>query len=159
MACGELNIRITPPTAGANKSTQEQLDYQIDELDHLITERAMGLDMTEGTRSFLQSLADAQVRHFDWLDGGVVVELCDKEAEPVTMTLELRFQQRKKARDGEWSSWEGWNLGDTMEGLSSGDVIQRRMSGRGNHWQEGPEMVVIEDESGELDLALVENGK
>ena len=141
MSCGEVKITITPPTAGSRKPSQAQLSYQVAELDRLLRRRALESNMTEGTRSFLQNLANAQVMHFGWLDGGVSVELCHKEPQPVTLSIGLSFQQRKKVQ-GEWSEWQALNLNDPMKGLSKGDVIQRRSMARGDGWYEGPEVTV-----------------
>lgn len=141
MSCGKVTIEVIPPTMGRNKPSQAHLDYQVDELDRLLRIRALNSDMTEDTRSFLQSLADAQVRRFGWLDGGVTIELCHEEPQTVNLSISLSFQQRKKMQD-EWSEWRALNLNDPMEGLSTGDLIQRRSTDGKGRWQEGPEMTV-----------------
>ena len=147
MSCGEIKVKITPPTMGARKPSQGQLDSQVSELDALLRGRALSSNMDEETRSYLQSLADVQIRRYGWLDGGVAVEFCAEESIPVSMPIKLQVQQRKMI-DGEWSGWHGLNLNNPIEGLSVGHVFQRRISSRGDSWKEEPVMVLDVDEAG-----------
>jgi len=155
MACGEIKVVVNPPTAGRRKPSQAVLESQISEIRRLIEPRGLGENLSEESRSYLQSLADAQVRKFGWLDGAVRIEFCNEEPEPVEISIGFQFQQRKMV-NGAWTEWVGLNLNNPALGLSIGQLVQRRTGSLGeaspSNWEESPVYIVTKDEGGSLVL-------
>ena len=71
---------------------------------------------------------------------------------PIEFTITLRYEQRERLPNGEWTEWHPLNLNDAQAGLTVGQRFQRRVNDRTT------EVMIFNDTPGikfQLDLELV----